>query len=103
MKEITKAAYAELKKEIQKYNKAYEAASPEISDYEYDRLMLELKSAEKSHPEWVTPDSPTQTVGAPVKRAAGISVTHDVPMLSIQDVFTKEDVLAWVHLSLIHI
>ena len=58
--------------------------------------MLQLKAAEKEHPEWVTPDSPTQKIGGVAKREAGIKVTHNVPMLSIEDVFTKEEVVAWV-------
>ena len=67
-----------------------------ISDYEYDQLMLALKAAEKAHPEWVTKDSPTQKIGGEAKREAGVKITHDVPMLSIEDVFTKEDVRAFV-------
>lgn len=74
----------------------YNQDSPEISDYEYDQLMIQLKEAEKEHPEWVTPDSPTQKIGGTVKREAGVKVTHDVPMLSIEDVFSKEEVTAWV-------
>lgn len=94
---ITKKEYEELIGKIRKYNREYEDAKPEITDYEYDQLMLRLKAAEKEHPDWVKKDSPTQVAGAPVKREAGVTVTHDVPMLSIQDVFTKEDVLNWVH------
>ena len=74
----------------------YNQDSPEISDYEYDQLMIQLKEAEKEHPEWVTPDSPTQKIGGTVKREAGVKVSHDVPMLSIEDVFSKEEVTAWV-------
>ncbi len=74
----------------------YNQDAPEISDYEYDQLMLSLKAAEKEHPEWITPDSPSQKIGGTAKREAGVKVTHDVPMLSIEDVFTKEDVSAWV-------
>lgn len=74
----------------------YNQDSPEISDYEYDQLMIQLKEAEKEHPEWVTPDSPTQKIGGTIKREAGVKVTHDVPMLSIEDVFSKEEVTAWV-------
>lgn len=74
----------------------YNQDSPEISDYEYDQLMIQLKEAEKEHPEWVTSDSPTQKIGGTVKREAGVKVTHDVPMLSIEDVFSKEEVTAWV-------
>lgn len=74
----------------------YNQDESEISDYEYDQLMIQLKAAEKEHPEWITPDSPTQKIGGTAKRVAGVKVTHDVPMLSIEDVFTKEDVGAWV-------
>lgn len=74
----------------------YNQNEPEISDFEYDQLMQKLKAAEAEHPEWVTPDSPTQKIGGVAMREAGIKVTHDVPMLSIEDVFNKEDVTAWV-------
>lgn len=89
--------YDVLVAEIRKYNEAYEAGEPLISDYEYDQLMLQLKGMEKEDSTLVTEKSPTQTVGASVKRTAGVTVTHNVPMLSIQDVFNKEDVLDWVH------
>lgn len=74
----------------------YNNDEPEISDYEYDQLMLQLKAGEKEHPEWVTPDSPTQKIGESMKHVFGTKVVHDVPMLSIEDVFTKEAVAAWV-------
>lgn len=89
--------YDELKNRIEYHmNRYYNEDAPEISDYEYDQLMLELKSLEQSHPDWVTADSPTQKVGGSTKREAGVEVTHHVPMLSIQDVFTKEEIVAWV-------
>ena len=74
----------------------YNLDDPEISDYEYDMLMTSLKAAERDHPEWVTVDSPTQKIGGVAKRDGVEKVTHDVPMLSIEDVFTKEDVVAWI-------
>ena len=74
----------------------YNQDAPEISDFEYDQLMTSLKEAEKEHPEWITPDSPTQKIGGDAKREAGVKVTHNVPMLSIEDVFNPEDVEAWV-------
>lgn len=77
-------------------NRYYNEDAPEISDFEYDNLMLQVKEAEKEHPEWVTADSPTQKIGGTAKREAGVTVTHNVPMLSIQDVFSKEDVIKWV-------
>lgn len=93
---------------IQEYNKLcetikyhmdryYNQDAPEISDYEYDQLMLQLKAVEKEHPELISKDSPTRIIGGSVKRTAGVTVEHDVPMLSIQDVFSKEEVLEWVH------
>ncbi len=75
----------------------YNEDQPEISDFEYDALMRQLKEMESVHPDWVTSDSPTQKIGGTAKRKAGVEVTHRVPMLSIQDVFTKEDVTAWVN------
>jgi DNA ligase (NAD+) len=75
----------------------YNQDAPQISDYEYDQLMLQLKEVEKEHPELISEDSPTRIIGGSVKRTAGVTVEHDVPMLSIQDVFTKEEVLEWVH------
>ena len=59
-------------------------------------LMQELKTLEKEHPDLVTPDSPTQKVGGTAKRQAGVLVRHNVPMLSLQDVFSKEDVYHFV-------
>ena len=69
---------------------------PEISDYEFDMLMQQLKKLEKEHPEMVTKDSPTQHVGGTAKRTAGVLVHHNVPMLSLQDVFSKEEVVDFV-------
>lgn len=74
----------------------YNQDNPEITDYEYDMLMQELKKIEKEHPELVTADSPTQKVGGTAKRTAGVLVRHNVPMLSLQDVFSKEEVYEFV-------
>lgn len=92
-----KKRYEELKDRIAYHmNRYYNEDAPEISDFEYDALMKELKKEESLHPDWITPDSPTQKIGGSAKREAGIAVTHHVPMLSIEDVFTKEEVSAWV-------
>ena len=94
---MTFEEYSELKKKIEYHmNLYYNEDAPEISDYEYDLLMQELKKAEKENPSFVTADSPSQKVGGRAKREAGVKVTHDVPMLSIEDVFTKEDVVSWI-------
>lgn len=96
--EQTRERYEELVTLVNKYNQQYhEDNASEISDYEFDMLNLELRKLEKAHPEWRTAESPTGKVGGVVKRESGVSVAHRVPMLSIQDVFSKEEVLAWVH------
>ena len=58
--------------------------------------MLQLKEIERIHPEWVMENSPTKHVGAIMKRKAGVLVPHEVPMLSLQDVFSKEEVVSFV-------
>lgn len=94
---MTKEEYLSLCKTVDYHmDRYYNEDAPQISDYEYDRLMLSVKEAEREHPEWVTADSPTQKIGGTAKREAGVTVTHNVPMLSIQDVFNKEDVINWV-------
>ena len=88
-----KAELSQLRKEIKRHNKKYyELDAPEISDYEYDKLMTRLKELEAAYPEFITPTSPTQTVGGNARREAGKLVAHDVPMLSLQDVFSREEV-----------
>ena len=64
-----------LRKEIEYHiERYYNQDDPEITDYEYDQKMNELKRLEKEHPEYVTPDSPTQKVGGSAKREAGVLV-----------------------------
>ena len=88
-----KSELANLRKEIRRHNrKYYELDAPEISDYEYDKLMTRLKNLEAQYPEFITAASPTQTVGGAARRQAGKLVAHDVPMLSLQDVFNRADV-----------
>lgn len=92
-----KTRIEELKKTLEYHiDRYYNMDAPEISDYEYDMLMQELKALEKENPGLVTPDSPTQRVGGTAKREAGVLVRHNVPMLSLQDVFSKEDVYGFV-------
>ena len=88
---------AELRKQIVYHSeKYYNQDNPEISDYEFDMLMLELKKLEKEHPELLEKDSPTQKVGGTAKRTAGVLVQHNVPMLSLQDVFSKKEIYDFV-------
>lgn len=81
----------ELRKIIEYHSKKYyDEDKPEISDYEYDTLMNELKKLEKENPEYITKDSPTQKVGGHV-REDFTKVTHEVPLQSLQDVFSFEE------------
>ena len=96
--EDIRAEYDALCKEIKHHmDLYYNQDAPEISDYEYDQLMQRLKAIEKENPSLVTKDSPSQIVGGVAKREAGVKITHNVPMLSIEDVFNKEDVVEWVN------
>lgn len=95
--EAVKKELAALRKTIRYHNERYyNDDAPEISDFEYDQLMLQLKTLEKKYPELITKNSPTQMVGGTAMRTAGILVKHDVPMLSLQDVFTKEEIIEFV-------
>jgi DNA ligase (NAD+) len=85
----------ELRKLINYHNyRYYVLDSPEISDAEYDELMQELKRLEAEHPELITPDSPTQRVGAAPVEAFGV-VEHPLPLLSLANAFSNEELLAW--------
>lgn len=93
-----KKELAQLRRTIRHHNvRYYNDDNPEISDYEYDQLMLRLKALEREYPELITENSPTQKVGGTAKRTAGTLVRHDVPMLSLQDVFSREEIEAFVH------
>jgi len=72
----------------------YVLDSPEISDAEYDELMRELTRLEQAHPDLVTPDSPTQRVGAAPVEAFGV-VEHPQPLLSLANAFSDEELDAW--------
>lgn len=87
-----------LRKQIEYHNKKYyEEDAPEIGDYDYDVMLRELVSLEKEYPELVTPDSPSQRVGGRAKRQAGKQVAHDVPMLSLDDKFSRDEVIEFVN------
>ena len=92
-----KKELAQLRRTIRHHNvRYYNDDNPEISDYEYDQLMMRLKALEREYPELITENSPTQKVGGTAKRTAGTLVRHDVPMLSLQDVFSREEIEAFV-------
>lgn len=68
----------------------YVLDDPTMADYEYDQLLRELETLESAHPELVTPDSPTQRVGGQAVSQFE-KVTHAVPLMSLQDVFSMEE------------
>jgi DNA ligase (NAD+) len=72
----------------------YTLDNPEINDAEYDRLMRELQRLEAEHPDFISPDSPTQRVGATPLEAFGI-VIHPQPLLSLANAFSDEELMAW--------
>ena len=85
----------ELRSEIAYHDHRYFVLdSPEISDADYDRLMVELRELEERHPELITPDSPTQRVGGAPVETFGI-VEHRVPLLSLSNAFSGEQLRAW--------
>jgi DNA ligase (NAD+) len=85
----------ELRKEIDEHNYRYHVLDdPEVEDAVYDRLFDELKRLEEESPELVTPDSPTQRVGAPPSERFG-KVEHIAPMGSLDKVTTDEALVKW--------
>ena len=85
--------YEALKKEIAYHShKYYVLDAPEITDQEYDKLMRTLLDYEKEHPEKITLDSPSQKIGGTVLEGFE-TVTHTVPMQSLQDAFNKDEIL----------
>ena len=84
-----------LRNKLNHHNYRYYALDdPEISDAEYDRLFRELQSLEKNHPELIMPDSPTQRVGG-IVLSDFEKVTHAVPMLSLDNAFSHEELTAF--------
>ena len=93
-KTVSKRA-KDLRRELEHHNRLYYVLDqPEIGDAQYDELIRELRRIEEQHPELVTPDSPTQRVGA--EPAEGfVPVTHPVPMVSLGNASDDEELLAW--------
>ncbi len=91
----TKAEYEMLCDEIWHHNRCYfQEAAPEISDEAFDALVALLEKAEREHPEWVSPTSPTQRIGErPLEGFA--EVVHAEPMLSLEKAFTREELEAF--------
>jgi DNA ligase (NAD+) len=95
MSDPLRQRYEELKAQIHYHNYRYHVLdAPLISDAEFDRLMAELRRIEAEHPEWVTPDSPTQRAGGlPLEKFE--KVRHPAPILSLANAFNAEEVRAW--------
>ncbi len=86
-----------LRKQTEYYaKKYYDDDKPEISDFEYDMLMVELRNLEKEYPEFKSEDSLTQKVGGHVKEGFE-KVTHEVPLQSLQDVFSIGEVYDYIN------
>ena len=91
-KQQAKERVKELREKTEYYaKKYYDDDNPEISDFEYDMLMVELRNLEKEYPDLMSKESLTQKVGGHVKEGFE-KVTHEVPLQSLQDVFSLEDV-----------
>jgi DNA ligase (NAD+) len=87
--------YEQLKKDIHYHNYRYHVMDdPVISDYEFDKLLLKLRAMEALHPDWITPDSPTQRSGAPPAERFE-KVRHPAPILSLANAFSEDDIRAW--------
>jgi DNA ligase (NAD+) len=85
----------ELRQQIRYHNYRYYVLNdPVVSDSEYDQLMVELRRIEDQHPEWITPDSPTQRAGAPPSDGF-TKLRHPAPILSLANAFDDDDVRAW--------
>src|SRR5262244_2668356 len=85
----------ELRQQIREHEyRYYVLDQPTISDYEFDQLMRELQELERQHPEWVTPDSPSQRVGGqPAKEFP--TYTFSRPMLSLENAYSNEELRDW--------
>ena len=90
--DIAKEA-ARLRELLNEYNyRYYVLDAPTVTDYEYDMLLRQLEDIEKEHPELITPDSPTQRVGGEAVKSFA-SVRHEVPLESLQDVFSEDELM----------
>ena len=96
MAEVSRARYSELLKLLETYSYEYYVLDdPSVDDAVYDGLIREVKAFELAHPEQVNPASPTQRVGSkPLEKFQ--KVAHRKPMISLNDVFSREEVEAWI-------
>ena len=94
---MTRDGYLALVSKLAAYADAYyNEDNPVISDAEYDALMCQLRAVEAEHPDWVVPESMTQRVANSTGKSSFEKVEHAVPMLSLQDVFSEDNVTEFV-------
>ena len=94
---MTRNEYLALVSKLSAYADAYyNEDNPMISDAEYDALMCQLRAVEAEHPDWVVPESMTQRVANSAGKSSFEKVEHAVPMLSLQDVFSEDNVTEFV-------
>lgn len=88
-----KKYFIKLKKKIKYHEYQYHSLdSPKISNEKFDKMIQKLKKIEKKHPNWITKNSPTQSVGSPALNKFK-KITHKVPMLSLKNIFNTNDYL----------
>jgi DNA ligase (NAD+) len=93
---VDKKKYLELIREIQKHDDLYYSeCKPEISDYKYDQLVINVRKIEKEHPEWVSDSSPTQSISDSLSFGFK-AVKHNYPMLSLANTYSNEEVSDFV-------
>jgi DNA ligase (NAD+) len=86
----------QLRRELERHNRLYYLdAAPEISDFDFDQLMKRLQELEAAHPEFDDPNSPSRRVGGAPMDGDFATVIHDPPMLSIENVYTKDELREW--------
>ena len=95
MADSVRKRYLELSDEIRRHNLLYALAKPQITDSQYDELYRELEAIEAEHPEWVTPDSPTQTVWGD-RSDAFAPVEHVIPMMSLSNTYNEDEVREFI-------
>lgn len=89
-----KSEVARLRGELERHNRLYYEARPEIGDYEFDQMMRRLQELEAQHPELADPNSPTSRVGGALSEGFA-TVIHDPPMLSIENAYSVDELRQW--------
>src|SRR5882672_4455846 len=86
----------QLRRELERHNRLYYLdAAPEISDYDFDQMMRRLQELEAQHPELDDPNSPSRRVGGAPMEGDFATVLHEPPMLSIDNVYSKDELREW--------